>query len=674
MLYSLITVLAMAGAQELSAPAADAADTLASQQAQSRQVEPRRVQPRQVQPRRVSPVRAAIASQFSIDAFHDPQSLGWYSHRNLTNQRYSDLWNKYKDDGFVPIDIEMDTTSRGVRYSGVWQKNTDGRGWVSYRNLSSNGFHQRWEEYKDKGYRPIDQDAVVINGSVRYSFIMVQNKEGVKWASFRNLTSAQFSERFEQYKGSYFPIDVDAWRVNGQMRYSIIWVENKTNKQWAEWRDMTPETYGQKFQQYSNNGYRVAELDCYANTNGQLRYAAVWEKNPPGRGWAARREMSSQWYSNYWKRYRDQGMRAIDVERCPAKSGSGSQYAGVWRENDARFDWSGRSDAEDALEDYVGDANVPGVGAAIIRNGEVIFRGGWGFADEGNSKWANSDTIYRLASVAKAVTGVLAYDMEEAGIIDLDDDTDTLVSGLGNQHDHTVRDLLRNESCVNHYTANDGFNDNGTQTSYATAQNALDNHLGGAIKTNTWIISGCTAPTWNYSTHGYTIAAAALEEEGGTSFSNLVRTRLANPFGLSSLRVESRTSPASSGDLARLYNSDGSAVSNSQFQNVTWKAGGSGMESSAYHLALFGDAVLRNRYFPQATRDVMWVGSANGQANGWAVSGGIARKGGDNQASDTHIRIDINNGVTVVALTNLNPPDVETSTLTQDLLDIANAN
>ena len=49
-------------------------------------------------------------------------------------------------------------------------------------------------------------------------------------------------------------------------------------------------------------------------------------------------------------------------------------------------------------------------------------------------------------------------------------------------------------------------------------------------------------------------------------------------------------------------------------------------------------------------------------------------KGGDNQGSDSHIRIDVTNGVTVVALTNTNPPSVETSTLTQQLLTIALAN
>ncbi len=118
-------------------------------------------------------------------------------------------------------------------------------------------------------------------------------------------------------------------------------------------------------------------------------------------------------------------------------------------------------------------------------------------------------------------------------------------------------------------------------------------------------------------------------------------------------------------------------VSNGSFENVSWKAGGSGIESSALDLALFGDGVQRNRYFPQATRNTMWSGgTSNGQANGWTINPGATRvtKGGDNQGSDSNIRIDVANGITVVALTNTNPPSTKTSALTQQLLAIAQAN
>ena len=35
------------------------------------------------------------------------------------------------------------------------------------------------------------------------------------------------------------------------MYYSIIWLENRSNQGWVELRDMTPEVYGQKFDEYA---------------------------------------------------------------------------------------------------------------------------------------------------------------------------------------------------------------------------------------------------------------------------------------------------------------------------------------------------------------------------------------------------------------------------------------
>lgn len=601
--------------------------------------------------------------------FHDPESIAWKFRYGLSDTAYSQAWEQYKKENFIPIDIEMD--NGGEDYSGVWQKNTDGRAWVSWRKLTNEQFHKNWDEYRQKGYRPIDQDAEVIGGKLLYSLIMVQNKEGLDWISNRNLTSQQFSENFAANKGKYKPIDVDAIEVDGKMLYSIIWLENKSNQGWVELRDMTPDSYGQKFEEYRQQGYRVADLDCYKR-NGNLNYAAIWEKNQAGRGWAALRQMSAQSLRNNWHKYSDQGMRIVDIELCPANSGGGTEYAAVWRENEDRYDWRGRAQAEQALSAYASNSGIPGVGAAIIRNGRVIFRGGAGFADKDKNITAHSGTIYRLASVAKAVTGTLAYDLEQAGTINLDNRTDTIISGLGTQHTHTVRQLLQNTGCVKHYTS-DGLDDNGTQVQYATSQAALNGHMGGAMKTNSWIIPGCSLGTRNYSTHGYTLAAAAMEIRANSSFGNLIKTRIADPLGLDTLRVEVRSSPDSSGERATI-NSGNTKVSQGQFENVSWKAGGSGMESSALDLALFGDGVLRNRYFPQATRDQMWSGgTGNGRANGWSLNAGAtqASKGGDNQGSDSHIRIDIANGITVVALTNTNPPPVDTSALTQQLLNIA---
>jgi hypothetical protein len=61
---------------------------------------------------------------------------------------------------------------------------------------------------------------------------------------------------------------------------------------------------------------------------------------------------------------------------------------------------------------------------------------------------------------------------------------------------------------------------------------------------------------------------------------------------------------------------------------------------------------------------------------GWTINTKVTQvdKTGSNQGSDAHIRIDVVNGITVVALTNIDDPSADTTALTQQLLDIAQAN
>lgn len=620
---------------------------------------------------------------------HDPSNVGWAFRYGLSDKAYGGAWKAYKERGYFPIDIDTFQTN-GPRYSGAWQRNTDGRKWVSFRNLTSKKFGEHWKTYSAKGYRPIDQDMDIVGGKLRYSLIMVENRERLKWSSNRNMSSAQFSKTFDEKKKTHKPIDIDAVEADGKMLYSVIWVENKPRRDWAELRDMTPKVYGEKFKSFRGQGYRVADLDCYTR-NGKLTYAAIWEKNAPGRGWGASRGMTANDLRNRWRRLSDQGMRVIDIEQCPAADGRGTRYAAVWRENGNRLDWPGRKDAEKRLTEFIGNAAAPGVSAAIISKGKIIFRGGRGFADAEKEIRAHGGTIYRIASLAKSVTGALGFAMQNAGVINLDDRTDSIVNGLGSNHRHTVLDLLQNNGCIGNYSDVPG-DEASDQTQYASAQSVLTDKQNGVLASNNAIYNPCTPGNNNkYSTHGYTIAAAAMEIKGKEDFPMLLRRYITSGKGttLPTLRAETRDGPESDGELAKLYEKSATSrfrpVTAAEFENDSWKWAGGGLEASPVDYARFGDALLRNRYFPASVRSQMWSGSSanGGYGAGWnltfAADGTLTAvsKRGRQQAALAHIRIDPVNDIVVVAMTNGTYTSAEgsiISQLTNNLMTLARAN
>lgn len=63
---------------------------------------------------------------------------------------------------------------------------------------------------------------------------------------------------------------------------------------------------------------------------------------------------------------------------------------------------------------------VPGIGIAVISNGEPLLIQGYGFADRDLNISAKSNTPFYIASITKSFIGLLAAKMEEEGKIDLE--------------------------------------------------------------------------------------------------------------------------------------------------------------------------------------------------------------------------------------------------------------
>ena len=63
----------------------------------------------------------------SAQDFDDPDTIAWKFGYGLSDAGYSRAWEDFKDEGYLPIDIEMD--DGGASYSGVWRRTLmDGAG------------------------------------------------------------------------------------------------------------------------------------------------------------------------------------------------------------------------------------------------------------------------------------------------------------------------------------------------------------------------------------------------------------------------------------------------------------------------------------------------------------------------------------------------------------------
>ena len=65
--------------------------------------------------------------------------------------------------------------------------------------------------------------------------------------------------------------------------------------------------------------------------------------------------------------------------------------------------------------------HLPGLAAAVVRNGKLVWAKGYGFADYGDTVPVTPDTPFWIASVTKTFIGLLFLQLEEEGKVNLDD-------------------------------------------------------------------------------------------------------------------------------------------------------------------------------------------------------------------------------------------------------------
>lgn len=295
------------------------------------------------------------------------------------------------------------------------------------------------------------------------------------------------------------------------------------------------------------------------------------------------------------------------------------------------------------------ESKAVGMTVAIVAEGELCFEEAFGQRDREAGLATEKGTLIRLASVSKPVTAVLALQLAERGKLALDEPVARYVADLPELlQPLTLRRLLSHTAGVRHYRAD--RSDNGT--AQRTTREAL------ALFSSDPLIAE-PGTKYSYSTHAFTLVAAALEGAGERDFRALLRENLATKCAPTlDCEVASEAKPARSALYEKL--ALGLVRRSEPREDLSWKYAGGGLESSAADLARFADAVLRARVVSESSRDALWTraqlsdGTSIDYGLGWGVgdTGRIVSHTGSQQGSSTALSVQRERGVVIAVLCN----------------------
>lgn len=331
-----------------------------------------------------------------------------------------------------------------------------------------------------------------------------------------------------------------------------------------------------------------------------------------------------------------------------------------------------RAQIEMAISSFMSANSVPGIGAAVVLDGEPAWSAGFGMADLENSSPATSSTLFRLGSISKPITATAILQLWERGKLDLDAPVQKFCPAFPQKEwPITSRELLGHLGGIRHYHP-DGKGDvpEDSARHFSSMEESLLVFAADPLVAK-------PGTKFNYSTYGYTLLGCVLEGAASQKYVDYVRENIFRPAGMAQTQADDYFSIIS--HRTRWYHKDKSGiVRNAGVLDSSYKIPGGGLISSADDMAQFEAAMLADKLLKPRTRDLMWTSlkTTDGKATGYALGWGVLDKfgvhilahTGGQQGTSTAFALVPERRAGVVVLTNMD--NVDSGSLADQILKI----
>lgn len=183
------------------------------------------------------------------------------------------------------------------------------------------------------------------------------------------------------------------------------------------------------------------------------------------------------------------------------------------------------SDLDGFIQARIEEWKVPGLAIAVIKGDSVIHMKGYGVRDLEKKQPVTSRTLFSIASATKSFTATTAGMLVDDKKIDLDIPLQTYFPDFKLFDPYasdkvTLRDLLCHRSGL---VRQEFFRINEPETREGVMYRMRYFEPGRDFRS-----------VWQYSNMGYTVAGTMLAQRAGTTWENLVQTRILDPLGMKS--------------------------------------------------------------------------------------------------------------------------------------------
>ncbi len=194
----------------------------------------------------------------------------------LTSRQFNLLVKKRDKEGFRLVHVNSYHIGNNVRYAAIFRK-ADGVDWKAYHDRPVHEHQALFEKFRDAGFVPINVSVISIGGERRYTALYEKRNVGVFILKSKLTTEAYQEEFFDQSGAGRQVAYLDAYLHNGSVRYSVIWNEEHKGSTVRGHHHQTSAQLQEKFDDATADGFITTVLAGYF-VNNESHFAAIWRK------------------------------------------------------------------------------------------------------------------------------------------------------------------------------------------------------------------------------------------------------------------------------------------------------------------------------------------------------------------------------------------------------------
>lgn len=299
--------------------------------------------------------------------------------------------------------------------------------------------------------------------------------------------------------------------------------------------------------------------------------------------------------------------------------------------------------ADEYIQAHVGMNQFSG-SVLIAKDGQIILKKGYGFANYEHDVSNDAQTKFCLASLTKQFTAMAVMQLCEAGLLNVDDPINKHIPEYPNGDKITIHHLLSHTSGIPNFTASV---DEETRVKPCSLEEIIERFKDEPLEFT-------PGEKFRYCNAGYYLLGYVIEKVTGASYESVLKRQIFDPLGMAnsgydrhSSILKKRASGYSLRD-SKLVNADYVCVANTHASGALY--------STVEDLFLWDRVLYTEKLLKKKSLELMFTPFTDQYGYGWGIVQVFDRKfvghNGDMEGFQTHISRFIDDDVCVIVLSN----------------------